>query len=215
MTFRSALPVLLLLLLAAGVAAFVRSAPADPPPLPAIALAGDVTLLHARPFTLDKPFTHVWRKEQPQFSSGWVLVLSVNPELVHPRQSAEPILFAGDQTAERVNFGDESGHVVAIVPSELDATGRPALDLSRTLLYFGAPGLPEQVDAARAGAELAAARKRGLQPPTRTVLEATVQPAVHFADDDELHLYCSDLIEHYSPQETDLVSGLRAPRLSR
>ena len=213
MTFRSALPVLLLLLLGAGVAAFVRSAPADPPPLPAVTPVGDVTLLHAQPFTLDVPFTHVWRKEQPQFSAGWLLVLSVDPDLVHPRQSAEPILFVGDQTAERVNFGDESGHVVAIVPSATDSAGNVLFDLAKAPMYFGAPGLPEQVDSARVAAELFAAKTRGIAPPSRTVLEATVQKAVRFHDDYELQLYCSDLVEHYSPQEVDLVSGLRAPRI--
>ena len=215
MTFRSALPVALLLLLAAGVAAFVRSAPADPPPLPAVTPVGDVALLHAQPFTLDVPFTHAWRKEPSQFSAGWVLVLSVDPELVHPRQSAEPILYVGDQTAERVNFGHESGRVVAIVPSALDAAGNLAVDLSRTPMYFGAHGLPEQVDAAHIATELAAARKRGIAAPSSAVLKDTVQPTVHFRNDDQLHLFCSDLIEHYSPQETDLVSGLRAPRLTK
>lgn len=215
MTFRSALPVLLLLLLAAGVAAFVRSAPADPPPLPAVTPVGDVTLLHAQPFTLDVPFTHVWRKEQPQFSAGWVLVLSVDPELVHPRQSAEPILYVGDQTAERVNFGAESGHVVAIVPSAIDAAGNPSFDLSKAPMYFGAPGLPEQVDAAHIATELNAARTRGIAAPSRAVIKATAQPTVRFHDDYELHLFCSDLIEHYSPQEVDLVSGLRAQRVAK
>src|SRR5262249_55349092 len=215
MTLRSALPVMLLLLLAAGVAALVRNAPADPPPLPAVPPPGDGTLLQAQPFTLDVPFTHTWRKEQPQFSAGYVLVLSCDPDLVHARQAAEPILYVGDQTAERVNVGGDSGHVVCIVPASTDASGAVALDLSRAPIFFGRPGLPEQVDAAHAAAELATARSRGIAPPTKSVLASTVQPAVHFHDDWQLHLFCSDLIEHYSPQEADLVSGLRAPRLAK
>src|SRR5262245_4270050 len=119
MSMRSlSLPVVLVLLLAAGVGALVRALPADPPPLP-VTPAGEVALLYARPFTVEVPFTHVWRAEQPVFSAGVVVVLSVDPDLVHPRQTAEPILFVGDQTAERVNFGHESGRVVAIVPSAL------------------------------------------------------------------------------------------------
>jgi hypothetical protein len=71
------------------------------------------------------------------------------------------------------------------------------------------------VDAAHAAAELAAARARGIAPPSRAVVAATLQPAVHFHDDWELQQYCSDLIEHYSPQEVDLVSGMRVPRLGK
>lgn len=213
MTTRIFLPVLLILLLAAGVGAFVRALPGDPPPLPAVTPVGGVSLLYAQPFTLDVPFVHQWRAERPQFSAGFLVVLGVDPDLVHARQSAEPILFVGDQTAERVNVGEESGHVVAIVPASTDRSGAVALDLSRAPIFFGAPGLPEQVDAAHAAAELAAARTRGIAPPTAHAVQSVTQPQVHFHDDWELHLYCSDLIEHFSPQEADLVSGLRAPRL--
>ncbi len=215
MTLRSlSLPVVLVLLLGAGVGALVRALPGEPPPLP-VTPTGDIEVLYARPFTLDVPFTHTWRAEQPVFSAGMVLVLAVDPDLVYPRQTAEPILYVGDQTAERVNLGHESGRVVAIVPAAVDAAGAVALDLADAPVFFGAAGLPEQVDAARAAAELAAARQRGLLPPPRTSVAAVSQPQVNFGDAWELHLWCSDLIETFSPQETDLIAGLRVPRLGR
>jgi hypothetical protein len=214
MTIRSLLlPVLLVGLLAAGVAAFVRGLPADPPPLPLALPAGGIDVLYARPFTLQVPALHAWEAAQPRYDAGWVVVLGVDPQLVVPRQTAEPILFVGDRTAERVNFGHESGRVVAIVPSARDASGRAALDLSAAPIYFGAAGLPEQVDAARASAELAAARARGVQPPSAAALTGITHPQVDFTDDWDLRLWCSDLIERWSPQEADLVAGLRAPRL--
>src|SRR5262245_44746453 len=215
MTMRSlSLPVVLVLLLAAGVGALVRALPGEPAPLP-VTPAGGVDLLYARPFTLEVPFTHTWRAEQPSFAAGVVLVLSVDPDLVHPRQSAEPILYVGDQTAERVNLGNESGHVVAIVPAPLDASGAVGLDLSRAPIYFGAPGLPEQVTAAKASAELAAAVQRGIAAPSAQTLANVTQPQVRFTDDWELHAWCSDLIQTWSPQETDLIATLRVQPLGR
>jgi hypothetical protein len=216
MTSRSLLvPAVLVLLLAAGVGALVRGLPDDPPPLPVATPVGGIDLLYARPFTLDVPFTHMWRAERPQVQAGWVLVLAVDPALVYPRDTAEPILYVGDQTAERVNLGNESGHVVAIVPAPLGASGNVALDLSRAPIFFGEPGLPEQVDAAKAAAELAAARQRGLAAPAAATVAAVSDSPVHFTDDFELHAWCSDLIQTWSPQEIDLIAGLRVPRLQR
>ncbi|MBM3984859.1 MAG: hypothetical protein FJ296_04090 [Planctomycetes bacterium] len=207
------LPVLLVGLLAAGIAAFVRGLPADPPALPPALPAGGIDVLYARPFTLQVPAVHAWEAAQPRYDAGWVVVLAVDPQLVVPRQTAEPILYVGDRTAERVNFGHESGRVVAIVPSARDASGSLTLDLAAAPIFFGAAGLPEQVDAAHAAAELAAARARGVRAPSAAAVAAVAQPAVNFSDDWELRLWCSDLIERWSPQEADLVAGLRAPRL--
>jgi hypothetical protein len=215
MTTRFVLPSLLVLLLAAGVAALVTSLPDEPPALPAVTPVGGVDILYAQPFTTDVPWTHTWRAEQPKVQAGWVLVLAVDPNLVVPRQSAEPILFVGDQTAERVNQGDQSGHVIAIVPAPLDASGAVAFDLSHAPIYFGAPGLPEQVTAAKAKAELDAAVQRGIAAPTAQTLANVTKPQVAFTNDWELHAFCSDLIQTWSPQETDLIATLRVQPLSR
>jgi hypothetical protein len=215
MTTRFVLPSVLVLLLAAGVAALVSKLPDEPPPLPAATPVGGIDLLYARPFTVDVPFTHMWRAERPQVQAGWVLVLAVNPDLVFPRESAEPILYVGDQTAERVNHGETSGHVVAIVPAPLGASGAVALDLTQAPIYFGAPGLPEQVDSAKAKAELASAVQRGIAAPTAQTLTNVTQPQVRFTDDWELHAWCSDLIQTWSPEETDLIATLRVQPLNR
>jgi hypothetical protein len=215
MSIRSlSLPVVLVLLLAAGVGAFVRALPGDPPPLP-VTPVGGLDVLYARPFTVDVPFTHTWRAEQTQYSGGIVAVLAVDPDLVVARQTAEPILYVGSQTAERVNLGDESGRLVVIVPAPLDAAGNVQLDLAAAPIFFGAPGLPEQVDAAKIQVELEAALARGLVAPPRAAVASVMQPQVRFSDDWELRVWSSDLIEAWSPQEVDLVAGLRAPRIGR
>jgi hypothetical protein len=169
----------------------------------------------ARPFTLAAPAVHAWRKEQPAYTAGVLLVLRAPVELLAPRQTAEPVLYVGAQTAERVNTGADTGMLVAIVPAGLDASGKVDLDLSRTPIYFGAPALPEQIDAAAAQRELAAARARGIAPPAAAAVSAAQQPPVAFDDDWQLHLHAADLVERWSPIEADVISGLRAPRVGK
>jgi hypothetical protein len=113
-------------------------------------------LVYARPFTLEEPFEHRFRAERPPVLRGTLLVLRADPALVRPRETAEPVLFVGDQTAEPVSRGDGSGRVVAFVPGEVD--------LARDPIFFGAPQLPEQVDEPAAERALAAARAAGIEP---------------------------------------------------
>jgi hypothetical protein len=205
-----------LLLLAGGGAALHFALPDDPPPaLPAVTPAGGVELVAALPFTLGTPATHEWRKERPAYAAGMLLVLRAPADLLAPRQTAEPVLFVGGQTAERVNTGDFSGMLVAIVPAGLDRAGRVDLDLSATPIFFGAPALPEQIDAAAAQRELGFARTAGIAAPSAATVSAALKPAVAFDDDWQLHLHAADLVERWSPLEADVVSGLRAPRVGK
>ncbi len=85
-------------------------------------------LVFAQAFKLDKSYTHTWRKEQPLVSSGYVLVLAVDPEFVRPKQVAEPVLYVGNQTAERINAADVSGRLVVIVSAQCPRRGRPGFE---------------------------------------------------------------------------------------
>src|SRR5207247_5817900 len=76
-------------------------------------VSGVHAVVYAQPFVLSKPWTHVWRVEQPSFDAGWLVVLDVDPTFVQPRQTFEPVLYAGDETVERINHGYEAGRVVA------------------------------------------------------------------------------------------------------
>src|SRR5688572_10973956 len=73
-------------------------------------------LVVARPFTLERPALHVWRAEATTYDAGYLVVLEVDPQFVEPRQTEEPVLYAGAETVERMNHGDRSGRVVGIVP---------------------------------------------------------------------------------------------------
>jgi hypothetical protein len=172
-------------------------------------------LVFAQAFKLDKSYTHTWRKEQPQVSAGYVLVLAVDPEFVHPKQVAEPVLYVGDQTAERINAGDVSGRLVVIVPSKVDARGEVALDLNTALIWFGSPELPEQIDAAQLSAELNAALRKGVKPFAQQRVQGALRrggKAIRLLNREALERKIATVLQEYSPNETDLIRVLKITR---
>jgi len=185
---------------------------------PATNAGADIEILEVRAFVLDEPYTHWWRKEQPEVRSGLILVLRTDPELVRARQSAVPVLFVGEETAERCNHA--GSNLVALVPAPVDARGRVALDLSTTPIFFGRPDLPERIDAGIISGELALAVSQGVGPAPlsqRARVERGRDPhavldVIYAHDRDELDLSIADLIELYSPDEVDLVELLRMPK---
>ena len=195
----------------AGVAAvaaftpFLQSsdgAPATPQP-PQSPPSDRVEVVHAQRFELQAPYTHWWRKERPKVAAGWLLVLDVEPDMVRPTQNAQPVLYVGTQTAERINIGYQSGKLVVLVPGNADLTETP--------IFFGAPALPEQIGVTEIEADVAAAALRGVVPPEREQVFAVVQDTLRFADDHQLRLAAADLIERFAPDESDLVRGMRVP----
>ena len=204
------------LALAAGTTAVMRVLDdGAPPALPADPSSLPVTLVGAWPFTLEQPATHWSRAERPLYDAGMILVLSADPELLHPRQAAEPVLYVGAQTAEKLNTGYPSGQLVVLVPAPRGADGMPQLDLANAPIFFGEPALPETIDGARAVAELATARAKGVGDESADVVSTRTHELVDFVDDGDLRIWTSDVIERFSPDEVDLISGLRAPRLRR
>jgi hypothetical protein len=136
--------------------------------------------------------------------SGVILVLKVDPALVHPRQVAEPVLYVGNHTAQRMNFGHESGYVVALVPGDIDLTQAP--------IWFGTPELPERVDAAMAQAERQLADQAGIAPlaaRAASVAAANGGERIHVADMTKLLAPIATLIEDHSPAEHELVESFR------
>lgn len=179
---------------------------APPPPIPPTPAAVD-DIVYARPFTLEQGYPYVWSKERPWVSQGTLLVLKVNKDLVYPREIAMPVLYVGNQPAERLNRGHESGHVIVIVPGQVD--------LSKTPIWFGAPNFPHDVDAATANAQRELADKAGLKPfaPER-VNAALAQGGKRISAADERTLLrdvVSELILKYSPQEKQLANEYRVP----
>jgi len=186
--------------------ASMRPAPRNP---------SGVELLEAHAFRLDQPFTFTWRKEKPEVASGYLLVLKADPDLLRRRQTFESVLYVGEEVAERLNDSGPAGHLVALVPAPLDAQGRVDLDPLATPMWFGRPELPERVDATRIAEEsrLALALGLGLPDASRLAARGLRTPdAIHATDRDELDLFIADLVETYSPGETELLELLRLPR---
>ncbi|MBI5433034.1 MAG: hypothetical protein HZA52_09420 [Planctomycetes bacterium] len=203
--------------LAAAGTAWMKAGATEPAASSTAAASGVRGLLFAQPFVLDQSYSHTWRAEQPSVRAGWLLVLDVAPEVVVPQQGYEPVLFVGDQTAERINHGDGSGHLVVIVPSELDhERGEPALDLLAGPIWFGTPRLPEQLDAKGLAEELVAARRAGIKPfAAAKVVEAKQRGGGFIAlkDRTELERYAATLVTTWAPDEYDLAQGLLQPLL--
>lgn len=166
-------------------------------------------ILSVQPFELAMPARHLWRAEKPEVRTGYLIVLEVDPALVLPRQVAEPVLYVGHQTAERINVGYESGHVVAIVPGVTDPESDSYLDLAETLIWFGTPELPERIDGERIATEHANARAAGIRPRGKRELEAArvlggrlnMQPGkIQLMNDAVVRL-----VARFSPQEGALI----------
>lgn len=173
-------------------------------------------VLFAQPFTLDpeNAYAHEWQAEQPQVSAGYLVALEVNRDFVEPTQGPAPVLYAGNQIPERINYGHESGVLLVVIPSELDAQGRPVLDLASTPIWFGAPGIPDQTTQDDIDAALERALARGVTPLGEATLEAAFSKAdgpLAVSDRTELHMAAAHLILEYAPQEREFAEGMLAP----
>jgi len=141
--------------------------PATPAPISSI--------IAARPFTVEIPWATDWREDRAFVSEGWIVLLSVPHDFVVPRQTQEPILFAGGTTVERLGNFIEEGVILAIVPATPRTSAAPGhaaetaegmRPLSQLAFWYGTPGLPEQVDVATLASEIASAEvaKIGARP---------------------------------------------------
>lgn len=113
-------------------------------------------------------------------------------------------MYVGEQTAERVNIGYSSGHVIAIVP------GSP--DIAKTPIWFGAPELPERIDINTA--RKASALTVGIKPFSLDKVKAALTKGgerLTVADRDALRPHFSTLLQQYSPDERELIEMFNVP----
>ncbi|MFT6712917.1 MAG: hypothetical protein ACJAVJ_000190 [Planctomycetota bacterium] len=183
------------------------NAPLQVPENPAVELP--IELIYARAFELATPAVHAWRAERPIYTDGVLVVLEIEADWLASRQTAEPVIYVGDQTLDRINVGHPSGHLVGIVP------GITLDELADAPIFFGQATLPESVDQVHIDAELNAARTSGLRGPGEervTVASAQNDAPITAVDLGDLYFNASYLIEEYAPTEKDLFEGLRVPR---
>lgn len=167
-------------------------------------LMQQLELVHAERWQVEQPFRHVWRADQPLVNRGWLLVLAGDPASMIPRQTKEPVLYVGAETADRVNTGRDSGRLVVLVPGDFWLEDAP--------IFFGDEALPEELRQPQIDAQLAAARAAGVVAPTaEAAAQVTEAGSRTFATDFELRRHAIDLVEQYSPTEKDLIAGWRVP----
>ena len=166
-----------------------------------------VDILEIQPFRLKVGYHYDWLESRPFVSDGLLVVLRVDPSQVVPRNIAEPVLYAGDRTVQRLNQGDGSGYVIGIIPG-LDGE----LDLASAPIWFGRPELPERVTPKVIQDERALADSAGIQPFDPAKIDGVRRDAIE-ADDLAALLRgpAGDLVLKYSPDEKDLVETWRLP----
>ena len=174
-----------------------------------------VRLLFAQPFHLDQAYDYAWLKEGPSVSGGWLIAVSTDAAVAAVQDTHDELLFAGSVPVERINEASESGVVIGIVPSPLAADGTPTLDLASTPIFWAKPEiLPEAMTSADAQQVLASAMTSGVAAQEKSVVQRALAGnggPVYVESAGMLYRYAADVIERFSPQESDLISGLRAP----
>jgi hypothetical protein len=163
------------------------------PPLPETPAAAH-ELLYARDFVVTAGFPFTWSAERPRVESGTLVVIEVSPELLRPRQTAEPVLYVGAHSAWRVSSYNDAGIVVAFVPVQVDLADSP--------VWFGTPELPERVDTTTALRELQLARAAGIGAFGEAAVSAAGgrRAAVTFADRTALLQGLHELVLEYVPR---------------
>lgn len=161
-------------------------------------------ILAARRFTLATPYQYTWSRDRRMVATGTLVVLEVDPAYVTPRDTLEPVLFAGNVAVHRLNHGDKSGRVIGIVPGDVD--------LGTASIWFGTPQLPERLTPALIESERALAEKAGVRPLGEAKIAAVTSPPVAAKDlTSLLQTTAAELVLQYSPQEKELVESWRLP----
>ena len=157
-----------------------------------------------QPFQLEQSYKNDWRRDRQEVRSGLLVVLKVDPDLVTPTNALEPVLYAGNQTVQRLNHGHESGYVIGIIPGQID--------LSKEPVWFGTPALPERIDAEGIASERAKAERAGIVALASTDIQSrTREPVVARDLTTLLREQAAGLVLEFSPQEKRLAESWRLP----
>lgn len=161
-------------------------------------------IVYVRPFALSQGYRWFSVNDEPKADKGVIVVLRVDPKLVIPSNGLSPILYAGDRMLQALNFGHTSGHVIGLIPGEVD--------LSQTPIWFGPPTAPGRITQQSIKAERAAAEKAGIRPFSAKRIETVTQPAIIVPDlRSLLREALAELVLEYAPQERGLARKWRLP----
>jgi hypothetical protein len=166
--------------------------------------SGVIDIVEIQPFRLKAGYRNDWLQNRPIVNGGLLVVLRVDPKYVLPRDTAEPVLYAGDRTVQRLNQGYRSGHVIGIIQGEVNLASAP--------IWFGRPQLPERVTPEIIKAERTLADRAGIRAFGPDKIKGARRDAIQ-ADDFAalLRERVADLVLKYSPDEKDLAETWRLP----
>ena len=171
-------------------------------------------LVLARPFSLPDGNTHYWRAERPIYDAGYLLVIRAEPVVPPVQQIEQPVLYVGQETAERLNTGLGSNTLVVVVPGlSLGDIADVAenIDLSTARVFFGPPDFPGRLTAADVADVYRRAIDADLPPFPAEMIEtaraAGGEPLID-ATVDDLYREAGLLVRTYSPGEVDLINRL-------
>jgi hypothetical protein len=184
-------------------AGFGQNAPAaKPQPVPTPAAVLDI--LEIQPFRLRVGYRYGWLESRPFVSDGLLVVLRVDPRHVVPRDAAEPVLYAGDGTVQRLSQGQGSGYVIGIIPGGIDLTSEP--------IWFGRPQLPERVTPEVIKEQRTLAESAGIKAFGPDKIKGALRGAIEAEDLAALlRGPAADLVLKYSPDEKHLADTWRLP----
>lgn len=167
-----------------------------------------IDIVRIQPFQLKQSYKYDWRRDRPDVRFGLLVVFKVDPDLVTPRNTLEPVLYAGNQTVQRLNHGHESGFVIGIIPEQIDFSKEP--------VWFGAPALPERIDAEMIAKEHAKAKRAGILPLKSINIQSRTRDMIVASDlTTLLREQAANLLLEFSPQEKKLADSWRLPVTSQ
>jgi hypothetical protein len=163
-----------------------------------------IDIVHIQPFRLKQSFKYDWRLDRRDVRFGLLVVFKVDPDLVVPRNTLEPVLYAGNHTVQRLNHGHESGFVIGIIPEQIDLSQEP--------IWFGAPALPERIDAEMIAKERAKAEHSGISALKSTDIKNRTRDMIVVPNlTTLLREQAANLLLEFSPQEKPLADSWRLP----
>ena len=176
------------------------------------------------PFKLDTAYRTTFRKDQPEVTTGYVVVFEVDKEKANMTALAHPVLYAGTldgQTTgvvERLNKGYDSGRVVGIIPAPIE--GKNKLDLKKFAAWFGGKELPVNITIENIKAEAAQAKLDGVAVIPAAEVDAAVKAGgttvVKAADLGALlKSTVGPLVRRYSPDEAEVADAWDIPEGGR
>lgn len=161
-------------------------------------------IVHIQPFSLETSYRSDWSLERQEVKNGLLVVLKIDTSLLIRRDLLEPVLYAGNQTVQRLNHGYESGYLIGIIPGDIDLKEIP--------VWLGEPGLPERINAHEITQQREKASRSGIVAFSFKNDTDQVQPVVTASNLFMLlRKYGAPLVFEYSPQESSLAESWQLP----